>query len=549
MVLTPANAPLGVAVVSGVVLCWLGLYCYRRWNEPGVLPFAVAMTLFGVCGIVGGVVATLQVEIPPDDLPLYVEIGFIGWIVAAVPWAIFALQYTGRFTRIRPRTVVALAAPATGIPALFLMEAIGYTDARIVMQLLGTVTLLYVIGLATLSSYLLLRTSYEYGHLSTVQGVLLTVAEIAPLLLINLISAQVIDAPVSFVVYAAAFATPAVVLPAAVFRNDLFESTPAAGALGERAIPRETDDLVFVIDREGRVVKVNRTAVEKLGLSRAESLGRPFDELVGSTVERLRSAETVELGTVDGTRKFDPQVTAFTDQHDRRLGTLLSLRDVTERELRKQRLEVLNRVLRHNLRNRVDVIKSNAEALADGGDEEFADSILDSADKLAALSATASSIDRLVSRPARTSEGDLSTVVRELTDVDTDLEVTVDCPPAAPLVTDWGALRAAIGSAVENATEYATGSVSVSVAAVPGGYEVVVSDDGPGIPDSELASIDAESETPLQHGTGLGLWQLEWAVTKLNGKLSVDTTDGTTVRMTIPHRDERVPSAGRTPRA
>lgn len=121
-----------------------------------------------------------------------------------------------------------------------------------------------------------------------------------------------------------------------------------------------------------------------------------------------------------------------------------------------------------------------------------------------------------------------------MTAVGADVDVTLDVPDAAPLSTDWQALRAALESAIENALEYASESVTVTVERRSAGYEIVVTDDGPGIPDSELASIDAGSETPLQHGTGLGLWQLKWAVTRFGGDLSFDTADGTTVRIVVP---------------
>jgi signal transduction histidine kinase len=541
--MTLTTAAFGFAALSGALLCLLGGYCYRRWREPGVVPFAVSTALFGIVGVAGSGAAILR-ETPSssDSVPLFVDIGFGGWMIAMVPWALFALQYTGRFTRLRPRTVLAVTVPALGVPLAYLGEFLAFTEPSILFQLLGTITLFYVIGLAALGCYLLLRTNYEYGHLSNAQGVLLSAAVIGPLVCINLIGAARIEGIAASVVYGVAFGLPAATLGLAVFGTGLFDSTPAAGALGERAIPRETDDLVFVIDRDGIVVKINRTALDRLGISEPDSLGRPFDEVLEPTVQRLRTTETVELQTVAGTRKFDPQVTAFTDQHGRRLGSLLSLRDVTDRELRKQRLEVLNRVLRHNLRNRVDVIKGNAEAVADGSEASFAGSIVDSADELAKLSAKARSIDRLVSRPTRPTDGDLAAVVREITPAEAAVDLSVDCPASAPLVTDWEALRAAAESAIENAIEYASESVTVTLETTEEGYEIVVVDDGPGIPASELASIDAETETPLQHGTGLGLWRLKWGVTKLNGELSFDTADGTTVRMRIPDRREPPPT-------
>jgi sensor histidine kinase regulating citrate/malate metabolism len=78
--------------------------------------------------------------------------------------------------------------------------------------------------------------------------------------------------------------------------------------------------------------------------------------------------------------------------------------------------------------------------------------------------------------------------------------------------------------------------VTVTIDSRPDGYVVRVATDGPGIPDSELESLDAGTESPLQHSTGLGLWQLKWAVTTLNGELSFETTDGTTVEIVVPDR-------------
>jgi len=63
---------------------------------------------------------------------------------------------------------------------------------------------------------------------------------------------------------------------------------------------------------------------------------------------------------------------------------------------------------------------------------------------------------------------------------------------------------------------------------------VVISDDGPGIPVAELNALDRGTEDPLKHTTGLGLWQLKWAVMTLNGDVSFETDNGTTVRIDIP---------------
>jgi sensor histidine kinase regulating citrate/malate metabolism len=119
-----------------------------------------------------------------------------------------------------------------------------------------------------------------------------------------------------------------------------------------------------------------------------------------------------------------------------------------------------------------------------------------------------------------------------------DVRVTTESPEQPVLTTSEDAVSIAVENTVENALDHAASAVTVAIEDADGGYRVVVDDDGPGIPKEELVPIETGTETNLRHGRGLGLWQLRWSVDKLNGELSFDTTDGTTVRITIPDRGE-----------
>jgi PAS domain S-box-containing protein len=213
-------------------------------------------------------------------------------------------------------------------------------------------------------------------------------------------------------------------------------------------------------------------------------------------------------------------------------------RDVTERKRREQRLEVFNRILRHNLRNHLDVIGSHAEVLADRTDGDHADRILTSTERLGEMGKRARTIDRFMARELRETTVDLPALVGETLDAldatDSGVTVTVDAPSTAPMVTDGEVLGVVLESVLDNAVRYADSTVTVTVETASEGYVVTVADDGPGIPSEELVPLDAETETEFQHARGLGLWQLKWGVEKLNGTLSFDTGDGTTVRITVP---------------
>ena len=60
--------------------------------------------------------------------------------------------------------------------------------------------------------------------------------------------------------------------------------------------------------------------------------------------------------------------------------------------------------------------------------------------------------------------------------------------------------------------------------------DVLVVDDGPGIPEAERAAVTgARDITQLQHGSGLGLWLVRWAVESVGGDVGFERRDERTV--------------------
>jgi methyl-accepting chemotaxis protein len=200
------------------------------------------------------------------------------------------------------------------------------------------------------------------------------------------------------------------------------------------------------------------------------------------------------------------------------------------------RLEVFNRILRHNLRNQLDVIDSHAEVLED---TEHREAILTATDKLATLGTRARRIDHIMSKDRQPTRVDFAERIEAVLDeIDPDdVAVTTSLPDDATIVTDAEILTTVLRSPLENAVTYAESSVAISSETTDSGCTIEISDDGPGIPTAELDSLAAERETPLQHSRGLGLWELKWGVDKLDGELSFATGDGTTVTIRLPDLD------------
>ncbi|MFB6130898.1 MAG: MEDS domain-containing protein [Salinigranum sp.] len=228
---------------------------------------------------------------------------------------------------------------------------------------------------------------------------------------------------------------------------------------------------------------------------------------------------------------------------------------------REQQLQVLNTVLRHNLRNDMNVVLGHAELLAERGDDEgrrSAETILNVGRELVSLSEKARDIEAVLGEPAELVTVDVTSVVERRASAvsarEEKADVTVETPGSVP-VSAVENVGLAIGELLENAIEHADNerpAVEVTVREPTGGVvEVRVADDGPGIPEDEIRLVTEEhSIEPLYHGTGLGLWIVQWLVERSGGVLRFEENvpRGSVVVMRLPSgADDATEAAGQEP--
>ncbi|WP_254840107.1 sensor histidine kinase [Natronomonas marina] len=500
----------------------------RRYDKPGAAWFS------GYTALVGVGLGVLSVGVLTGFAPVTDFTGQVGqwlafvWILPVGLWAMFALRYTGRPVSLTLKTSILVAFPLLVLIIQFILSGVSGVPTQAV-GLLGITARYYALTLVVAGMVLVVRTTRRYDHTAVWQGVALAGAPAAMWLFWSSIPyiAQ-LGRTAGGAAYVLGSLGAVCGFGLAVFRLDAFDIAPTVGVVGERDIVEETDDLVLIADEEHRVVRANeRMRIASDGTDPAAGTVT-VEDMFGTDVDGLRAAETVTLSVAGVSAKYDAQVSTVVDRGDRHLGTVVSLREVTERELRKERLSVLNRVLRHNLRNQLDVLNAHLDAI----DDDHADTAIETTDRIARMSDHARTIDQLLSESRENAPVDVAELLRA-TVATYDSSVTVEATESLVITTDGVALEAAIESAVDNAVMHAT-DVAVALQSTPDGCELQVIDDGPGIPESELSALETGSEAPLRHGTGLGLWQLTWATRTLGGEVSFDTSDGTTVTISVP---------------
>jgi PAS domain S-box-containing protein len=342
-----------------------------------------------------------------------------------------------------------------------------------------------------------------------------------------------------------------------------------------RAIDRANIGIVIsdATEPDNPLTEVNRAFEELTGYDAEALRGRNCRVLQGpktdsEPVAQLRAAiEDAEPVTAellnyrqDGTPFWNKvRIVPVTDDD----GTLTHFvgfqEDVTDKRRTNRLISLLNRVLRHNLRNELNVIQGHSELLRNDGTTDG-----DSASQPNSLRVIDDTVEGMVT---------LSDTVRELEDIarqdrdPTRLDVetllsdavsapradhpaaTVDCRidlPADRGICAGVELTRAVEELVTNALRHdPEPTTTVTVTARPAGddVELVVADDGPGIPPVEAAVVDAMEETTVEHGNGLGLWLVNWIVTRYGGSFQLrpagpsDAATGTVATISLPGLD------------
>jgi two-component system nitrogen regulation sensor histidine kinase NtrY len=323
-----------------------------------------------------------------------------------------------------------------------------------------------------------------------------------------------------------------------------------------KAIVEDAATGVIALDPSGRVTLANPRAEELLG----------FDIEVGAELRRGGGSADelvhwVALYFRDGLREAGAEF--HLDQRRLRLrarrisregplgGAVLSVEDVTD-ELRAERILAWGEMARqvaHEVKNPLTPIKLSIQHIRRAWDDrspEFggilqrnADAALAEIDRLATI---ASSFSRF-GAPEAAGESPLSAVetqrvVREVLTLYASgaflvlQEVPDDLPPVAARVTE---MKEVLVNLLENARAAIQegGWVRVTARADASGVEVVVADDGAGIPHELLPRIFEPHFSTRSTGGGLGLAIVRRLVESWGGSVDVESEEGKGTRVRL----------------
>jgi|GEM_PF-908548 len=321
---------------------------------------------------------------------------------------------------------------------------------------------------------------------------------------------------------------------------------------------RNTNDAILFLDPSGResILECNETAAALFGYERDRLLETPPTALYDAGVlatfaERVAAedgyvADELSATTSDGETVPTEVSGSLTTLGDRE--TLLAIvRDVRDRRRRERRIRVVSRLLRHNLRNDMNVVLGHLEPLraaAPSSARDHADHIRQVVDDLLDLSGEVQIAQDTLEDPTVTvldARALLSEAVADarVSNPEREPSVTVDAPLELAVRADQ-LLEVALRHLVDNAVEHADDdepAVTVSARRVDDAVRFTVADDGPGIPPVDRRVVTGDQEiTAVEHVDGFGLWVVAWVTDTLDGTVTFRDNEpcGTVVELTVP---------------
>jgi len=317
---------------------------------------------------------------------------------------------------------------------------------------------------------------------------------------------------------------------------------------------------VFITDTDGEIEYVNPAFAEITGYDRSDAIGETprlldsgempeeyFENLWATILAGESWEEEIVNRRADGDLYHAKQTIApITDGDGDEIEGFVAVQiDITERKERERHLQVLGRVLRHNLRNEMSVIRGRAQTIrAEVGDELATDidQIVERCERLLKLGDQERQIvDILVENPDRVALPVSTLLDRPVTVVRNahpEATITVDAPDTD--VVAMPQMETAIEELLTNAVVHSDQSapeVTVTVRVDDGRVRIEVADDGPKIPEMERQIlVQGRQIDPLFHGSGLGLWLVYWIVTRSAGTLTFHENEprGNRIRIELP---------------
>lgn len=312
--------------------------------------------------------------------------------------------------------------------------------------------------------------------------------------------------------------------------------------------PNQFDSLqigILLHDPEtGRVLYANGYAEEIYGYSQEKLIGMDVEEFSSELFSQTEAIQRIQAAGDGHSQQFEwrnkrstgelywVEVRLSDVRIEHEMYVIALVQDITEYKMTVRHLRVLTRITRHNLRNKLNVISGFlAEFDIDdrSTDGKIRDRISRNVEELLDLTKWIDTVKSAARIDAPVETCDVSQIVRELGERyqrdNGDITWRIECEEA--VVSANPKIQTAVEELINNAVQHNSHqglSITLFVAESEDDEQVLIQviDTGQPIPDIEIEPIASGYDPdPLEHGEGIGLWEVQTIINAHGGRLSI----------------------------
>lgn len=293
----------------------------------------------------------------------------------------------------------------------------------------------------------------------------------------------------------------------------------------------------------GEILYANEYAEDIYGYAAAELIEMDVGEFSAEVFSQAEAVQRIQAAADGTSQQFEwrnkqstgelywVEVRLSDIEIEDEVYVIALVRDITEYKMTLRHLRVLTRITRHNLRNKLNVISGFlAELEIDNGSEDctIRDRINRNVEELLDLTEWIETVKSAARTTTTLETCNIAHIVREIGERfqrdNDDITWRFDCEEAA--VAADSQIKTAVEELVGNAVQHNPHDeleITLSVTSKDEQQVLIqVIDTGQPIPDIEIEPIvGGYDPDPLEHGEGIGLWEVQTIIDAHGGRLSI----------------------------
>ncbi|MBS3815690.1 MAG: PAS domain S-box protein [Hadesarchaea archaeon] len=300
------------------------------------------------------------------------------------------------------------------------------------------------------------------------------------------------------------------------------------------------DDMVFILNKDHELEKANQEFLEVTGVSKEEIQGKKCYELIhdlGAPIKKCPLEESLESKDSEENEFYEPsldryllaKVQPITDEEGNVRKVVHQLHDITQRKEMMKKEGFLHSILRHDLRNKTNIVRGYLELLRDTDLSEKQEEFLGKADK-----ATREGIEliekvRSIRKIGEEAFGEvklntiLKNVIKETKTQASEKGIEIELTSCDYKVWGGPLLNELFSNLVENSILH-SGCEKIKISCREEDEEVIVSieDDGRGVPDEDKGKVfKRDYKRGKSAVSGLGLYLVKGVAKSYDGDVKI----------------------------